>query len=366
MKYKYPVYQPTLSGNEKKYVMECLDSTWISSKGKFITKFEEEFSSFLNIKYSASVSNGTVALHVSLLALGIGPGDEVIVPSFTYIASVNAIHYTGAKPVFVDSEFDFWQMDTEDVKKKITSKTKAVMAVHLYGHSCEMDELVNICKENNFYLIEDTAEAFGSKYKGKFAGTFGDISTFSFFGNKTITTGEGGMISTNSKKLYDLVLRLKGQGLAASKEYFHDIVGYNYRMTNICAALGCAQLERANEIISKKRQIANWYKEFLVDLPLTLHKEGNNTFHTFWMITIMVDEELHRNKLRNFLKEKAIETRPSFYPVHKMSMYYKKGEVFPIAESLGRLGINLPSYPDLEENDVKYIADQLRKFCNET
>ncbi len=362
MNYKYPVYQPTLSGNEKKYVLECLDSTWISSKGKFITEFEDNFSNFLGIKYSAAVSNGTVALHVSLLALGIGPGDEVIVPSFTYIASVNAIHYTGATPVFVDSEFDFWQMDTEDVRKKITSKTKAVMAVHLYGHTCDMDELVNICKEHNLYLIEDTAEAFGSKYKGKFAGTFGDISTFSFFGNKTITTGEGGIVSTNSKELYDLVLRLKGQGLAAGKEYFHDIIGYNYRMTNICAAIGCAQLENATGIITKKRKIANWYNNQLTDQPLQLHKESKDVYHTYWMYTVMVDDTEKRDKLRTFLKENGIETRPAFHPVHQMPMYYKKGVSFPVAESLALKGINLPSYPGLNESDVDYISEQIKKF----
>ena len=362
MKYKYPVYQPTLSGNEKKYVLECLDSTWISSKGKFITKFEQEFSSFLNINYSASVSNGTVALHLALLALGIGQGDEVVVPSFTYIASVNAINYTGAKPVFVDSELDHWQMDTEDVKKKITSKTKAVMAVHLYGHTCDMDELVKLCKEQNIYLIEDAAEAFGSKYKGKFAGTFGDISTFSFFGNKTITTGEGGMVSTNNKELHDKVFRLKGQGLAKDKEYYHDIIGYNYRMTNICAAIGCAQLENATEVITKKRGIANWYNDHLNDLPLRLHKESKDVFHTYWMYTIMVDDTEKRDKLRNHLKEKGIETRPSFYPVHKMPMYYEEGVSFPVADGLGSRGINLPSYPELNEPDVIYISEQIKKF----
>jgi perosamine synthetase len=362
MKYKYPVYQPTLSGNEKKYVIECLDSTWISSKGKFINQFEERFSEYLGIKYSAAVSNGTVALHVALLALGIGSGDEVIVPSFTYIASVNAIHYTGATPVFVDSDPDSWQMNPEDVKLKITSKTKAVMAVHLYGHTCDMDELVNICKEHNLYLIEDTAEAFGSKYKGKFAGTFGDISTFSFFGNKTITTGEGGMVSTNSKELYDLVMRLKGQGLAAGKEYFHDIIGYNYRMTNICAAIGCAQLENATDIITKKREIANWYNNQLNDLPLQLHKESKDVYHTYWMYTVMVDDAEKRDKLRIFLKEKGIETRPAFHPVHQMPMYYKEGASFPVAESLALKGINLPSYPDLNESDVNSISEQIKNF----
>ena len=362
MKLRYPVYQPSLSGNERKYVLECLDSTWISSKGKFINQFEERFSEYLGIKYSAAVSNGTVALHIALLALGIGPGDEVIVPSFTYIASVNAIHYTGATPVFVDSDPDSWQMNPKDVNQKITSKTKAVMAVHLYGHTCDMDELVNICKEHNLYLIEDTAEAFGSKYRGKFAGTFGDISTFSFFGNKTITTGEGGMVSTNSKELYDLVMRLKGQGLAAGKEYFHDIIGYNYRMTNICAAIGCAQLENATDIIAKKRKIANWYNNQLNDLPLQLHKESKDVFHSYWMYTVMVGDTEKRDKLRTFLKEKGIETRPAFHPVHQMPMYYQEGVSFPVAESLALKGINLPSYPGLNESDVNYISEQIKNF----
>jgi len=362
MKLKYPVYQPSLSGNEKKYVMECLDSTWISSKGKFINQFEENFSEYLGIKYSASVSNGTVALHAALLALGIGKGDEVIVPTFTYIASVNAIHYTGATPVFVDSKVDTWQINPEEVKARITSKTKAVMAVHLYGDVCEMDELLKICKENNLFLIEDTAEAFGSKYNGKFAGTFGDISTFSFFGNKTITTGEGGMVSTNSKELYDLIVRLKGQGLAAGKEYFHDIVGYNYRMTNICAAIGCAQLENAKEIIAKKRKIANWYNNQLSDLLLQLPKETKDVFHTYWMYTVMITEAKKRDALRSFLKDKGIETRPAFHPVHQMPMYYKEGVSFPVAESLALKGINLPSYPELGQKDVDYISKQIKIF----
>ena len=295
MKYKYPVYRPTLSGNEKKHVLECMESTWISSKGKFVNQFEEEFSKFLGIKYSAAVSNGTVALHVALLALGIGAGDDVIVPSFTYIASVNAIYYTGATPVFVDSEIESLQMDPKDVEKKITKKTKAVMVVHLYGHPCNMDKLKTICLKKNVFLIEDCAESFGSKFNDIYTGKFGDIATFSFFGNKTITTGEGGMVVTDNKELYEKVFHLKGQGLATGKEYYHDIVGYNYRMTNICAAIGCAQLERADEIIKKKRQIAEWYNELLQDLPLKLHTSVGPVFHTYWMITIIVNESDHRD-----------------------------------------------------------------------
>lgn len=365
MNYKYPVYRPYLTGNEKKYVEECLDSTWISSKGKFITKFQDDFSQFLGIKYSATVSNGTVALHTALLSLGIGPEDEVIVPTFTYIASVNAIHYTGAKPVFVDSEIDYWQMDPKDVEKKITSNTKAIMAVHLYGHPCELDKLKSLCNANDLFLIEDCAESFGSKFNGKFTGTFGDISTFSFFGNKTITTGEGGMVSTNDAMLYDKIVRIKGQGLAKGMEYFHDIIGYNYRMTNVCAAIGCAQLERAEFIIEKKRKIAGWYNNYLSDLPIVLHKENKSTFHTYWMYTILVNNDEIRKKVRQYLKNNGIETRPSFHPVHSMPMYYEEKQNFPIADKLGRRGINLPSYPDLGKNDVEYIANQLRKFFNE-
>jgi perosamine synthetase len=201
--YKIPVYQPSLNGNEKKYVNECLDSTWISSKGKFVSEFENSFASYVGVKHATTVSNGTVAIHLALLALGIGEGDEVIVPTLTYISSVNTIVYTGAKPVFVDSLQETWQIDPSDVIRKITPKTKAIMAVHLYGHPCDMDALVAICKEHNLFLVEDCAEAIGTLYKGKHVGTFGDVSTFSFFGNKTITTGEGGMVITNDETLHD-------------------------------------------------------------------------------------------------------------------------------------------------------------------
>ena len=214
MSYKYPVYQPNLSGNEKRYVQECLDSTWISSKGKFISQFENNFSKFTGIKNSVAVSNGTVALHVALLALGIGKDDEVIVPTFTYIASVNSIHYTGANPVFVDSNPYTWQIDTKKIEEKISSKTKAIMAVHIYGHPCEMEEILKIANKHKLFIIEDCAEAIGTFYKGKHAGSFGHISTFSFFGNKAITTGEGGMVCTNDDNLSDLSIRIKGQGLS--------------------------------------------------------------------------------------------------------------------------------------------------------
>lgn len=363
MKYKYPVYQPYLKGNEKKYVMECLDSTWISSKGKFIAEFEKGFADYIGVKYATGVSNGTIALHLTLIALGIGEGDEVIVPTFTYIASVNAIAYTKAKPVFVDSKKDDWQMDPADVKKKITKNTKAIMAVHLYGHPCDMSELKKIAKENDVFLIEDCAEAIGSKFDNQIVGSFGDIAAFSFFGNKTITTGEGGMVVTNDETLFDRSVHFKGQGLAKHREYWHDVIGYNYRMTNICAAIGLAQLEIVEKTIKLKREIAMNYKNHLKDVPVKLHEEsGSKYFHTYWMVSILVENPGLREKLREHLASNGIETRPTFYPVHTMPMYSEKYQRHPVAENLGWRGINLPSYPELTSKDVEYICNAIKEF----
>lgn len=360
---RIPVYQPSLMGNEKKYVAECLDSNWISSKGKFIPEFEARFAEYTGSRYAASVCNGTVAIHLALLALGIGDGDEVIVPTLTYIASVNAISYTGAKPVFVDSIRETWQMSPSDVECKITNKTRAIMAVHLYGHPCEMDKLCQIAKKYGLFLIEDCAEAFGSKYKEKHIGTFGDIATYSFFGNKTITTGEGGMVVTNDETLFDRAIHFKGQGLAKHRQYWHDVIGYNYRMTNICAAIGLGQLEQADKFIERKREIAFLYKKHL-NCPVELHKEDQNVFHSYWMCSILVPDALMRDKLRDVLSEKGIETRPLFYPVHTMPMYSTKFQRHPIAEDLGWRGINLPSWPGLNDENVEEISVIINKFFN--
>jgi perosamine synthetase len=358
---KIPVYQPSLSGNEKKYVNECLESTWISSKGKFIQEFEDKFADYTGIKYATSVCNGTVALHLALVALGIGSGDEVIVPTLTYIASVNAIAYTGAVPVFVDSLEDTWQMNPEDVIQKITSRTRAIMVVHLYGHPCDMDEITTIAKKHGLFIIEDCSEAFGSLYKGRHVGKFCDVATFSFFGNKTITTGEGGMVVTDDETLHNRVFRFKGQGLALHREYWHDIIGYNYRMTNICAAIGLAQLEQADKFIKKKRLIAEWYKKYLHGIPVTVQGEYGDVVHSYWMVSILTEKPDQRDSLRKILSDAGIETRPLFYPVHTMPMYASRFQRHPIAENLGWRGINLPSWPDLHRDQVKYITDKIRK-----
>lgn len=366
MRTKIPIYQPSLSGNEKKYVLDCLDSTWISSKGKYISQFENSFAEFVGVKHAASVSNGTVALHLALLALGIGTGDEVIVPTLTYISSVNAITYTGATPVFVDSLIDTWQMDPLDVRNKITDKTKAVMAVHLYGHPCDMDALTSITKEHGLYLIEDCAEAIGSKYKERNTGTFGDITTFSFFGNKTITTGEGGMVVSNDETLHDRVMHFKGQGLAKHREYWHDVVGYNYRMTNICAAIGLAQLEQVQSFINRKIEIAEKYKEHFQHSDILFHQCHRDVVHSYWMCSILVRDANQREPLRNHLKLHGIETRPLFYPIHTMPMYSKKFQRHIVAEDLAWRGINLPSFPELSNEQIEYIADLVKKFISET
>ncbi|ADZ42001.1 TPA: DegT/DnrJ/EryC1/StrS family aminotransferase [Yersinia enterocolitica] len=356
-----PIYQPSLGGKEKEYVNKCLDTTWISSKGEFISKFEESFSKYIGAKYSTTVCNGTVALHLALEALGIGVGDEVIVPSLTYIASVNTIMQTGAKVVFVDSELDTWNIDIQDVRRKITCKTKAIMVVHLYGLPCNMDSIKSLCDNNSLLLIEDCAEAFGSKLNGRHVGTFGDVSTFSFFGNKTITTGEGGMVVCRDKEIYEKACHLKNQGVSASREYWHDILAFNYRMTNICAAIGLAQLERADQIIEKKRSISDWYKLYLKDLPLSIHHEYDGATHSYWMCSILVNDSNQRDPLRKYLKGHNIETRPVFPPSHLMPHCFSP-EVFPIAESISISGINLPSYPDLIEEDIKMISVHIRNF----
>ncbi len=357
---KIPVYKPSLVGNEKKYVNECLDTNWISSKGKFVSQFENEFARYTNIKYAVAVSNGTVALHLALIALGIGAGDEVIVPTLTYVASVNAIAYTGATPVFVDSCEDSWQMDPGDILKKISPKTRAIMAVHLYGHPCDMDAIKKICQAKSLFLVEDCAEAFGTLYKGKHVGGFGDISTYSFFGNKTITTGEGGMVVTNDDTLYDRAVHFKGQGLAKHREYWHDVIGYNYRMTNICAAIGLGQLESADKFIAKKRKIASWYQSRFECSSVIFHPEIGDVKHSYWMCSILVDDPSSREPVREKLEKEGVETRPVFFPVHTMPMYSSRYQKHPVAESLGWRGINLPSYPDLEEEQVDYICSLIK------
>jgi perosamine synthetase len=366
MVFKYPVYEPTLIGNEKKYVNECLDTTWISSRGRFVKAFEEEFATYLGTESATTVCNGTVALHLALLALGLQPGDEVIVPTLTYIATVNAIRYIGATPVFADSDREFWQLDVSDVEKKITSRTKAVIAVHLYGGVSDLSKLVAMCKQNNLFLVEDCSESIGTLYRNQHTGTFGDIATFSFFGNKTITTGEGGMVTSRNQTLIDNVSHLKNQGVSSKAQYLHDVIGYNYRMTNICAAIGLAQLEKISTILEMKKGIAVWYSQLFEGTKISLQPEHPDCQHSYWMCSILLPENISRDELKNYLDNYSIETRPVFYPIHTMTIYahMTRNGQFPVACEISRRGITLPSYPSLCKEDIEFIALKIIDFVN--
>jgi perosamine synthetase len=299
-------------------------------------------------------------LHLALLGVGLGPGDEVIVPTLTYVASVNSIRYTGATPVFVDCEHRAWQLDPDDLQRRITPRTRAIMPVHLYGHPCDMDVIMSIARQHNLLVVEDCAEAFGTLYKGHHVGTYGDVATFSFYGNKTITCGEGGMVVSNRSDVAERVFHLKGQGVDPNRTYWHDVVGYNYRMTNIAAAIGLAQLERAGTIIEAKLRLARRYDRALSGLSVTTHQPLGDVRHTYWMYSVLMPQGVPRDVIMLSLAKDGIETRPFFYPAHLLPMYLGKAQSFPVAENLSQRGINLPSWPGLTETDIERIAEALR------
>ena len=357
---RIPIYQPDIGSKEKAYVNQCLDSTWISSKGEFIERFQAGFAGYIGAPQALAVSNGTVALHLALATLGLGAGDEVIVPSLTYISPVNAIRYVGATPVFADSDPVTWQVNVDDVAARITPRTRAIIVVHLYGQACDMVALAALASAHGLLLIEDCAEALGTRIGGRHVGTFGDIATFSFFGNKTITTGEGGMVVARGAAHQKLALKLRGQGLADDREYWHDVVGFNFRMTNICAAIGLAQLERAEDFIARKRLLAEAYTRELQGLPLVLQAEVAGTTHSFWMCSLLTNDPEQRDPLRRALREQGIETRPFFHPVHTMPMYAQGQTGLAVAVDLGARGINLPSWPGLGEEGVQTVCAAIR------
>ena len=357
---RIPIYQPDIGSKEKAYVNQCLDSTWISSKGEFIERFQAGFAGYIGAPQALAVSNGTVALHLALATLGLGAGDEVIVPSLTYISPVNAIRYVGATPVFADSDPVTWQVNVDDVAAHITPRTRAIIVVHLYGQACDMVALAALASAHGLLLIEDCAEALGTRIGGRHVGTFGDIATFSFFGNKTITTGEGGMVVARGAAHQKLALKLRGQGLADDREYWHDVVGFNFRMTNICAAIGLAQLERAEDFIARKRLLAEAYTRELQGLPLVLQAEVAGTTHSFWMCSLLTNDPEQRDPLRRALREQGIETRPFFHPVHTMPMYAQGQTGLTVAVDLGARGINLPSWPGLGEEGVQTVCAAIR------
>jgi perosamine synthetase len=365
---RIPVAEPVLIGNEKRYVNDCIDTAWISGSGKYVNAFEEEFAAFCNVKHAIGVFNGTVALHVALLVLGIQAGDEVIVPDLTYIASPNSVVYCGATPVFADVDPKTWTLDPQDVARKITTHTKAIMPVHLYGHPADMQPLHDLAQAHGLVIIEDAAEAHGAEYRGQRVGGIGEIATFSFFGNKIITTGEGGMVTTNSDDLAQQVRLYKGQGMDPQRRYWFPVVGYNYRMTNIQAAIGLAQLEKIDWFIERRLEVAAWYNEYLSDMEgLLLPVQAAWARNVYWLYSIVLPDAIDRDTLIRQLDERGIETRPFFYPMHVLPPYEDRDgdEKFPITTTLSKQGINLPSSAKLTREDVEHVCQVMKASIDE-
>ena len=363
-----PVNEPIISRKSQKNVLEALETGWISSAGKFVDRFEKEFSQYLGMSYGITVSNGTAALHVALLSLGIGPGDEVVVPAFTMAATWLAVLYVGAKPVFVDCEPATYNIDPKMVEAKITKHTKAVIPVHIYGHPVDMDPVLKIARKHKLWVVEDAAEAHGAEYKGKKCGSLGHINCFSFYGNKIITTGEGGMLVTNDEKLAQKAKKFKDLHHSA-RRFIHDGIGYNYRMTNLQAALGCGQLKHIDKYITQKQHMADLYTRLLKNIPgITTPVTKSYAKSVFWMYAILVDEKkfgLTRDELRDKLKEQGIDTRDFFYspasqPV--LAKYLSKRDKFPQTDYIAQHGLYLPSGLAITDSQVKYIAQALTKL----
>jgi perosamine synthetase len=362
-----PVSHPVFSGNEKKYAMECLDSMWISSIGRFIPLFEQKFAEFCDVEHAVSTCNGTCALHLALLGLGVAPGDEVLIPTLTYVSVANAIRYCGATPVLVDSEPRTFNLDPAKIEEKITGKTKGIIAVHLYGHPADMDAILEIARRRGLFVLEDAAESPGALYRGRKVGGIGDAGVFSFFGNKIVTTGEGGMVLTHNAELGNKIRILKGQGMDPSRRYWFPVIGYNYRMTNLEAAIGLAQTEQVDEHIASRRRVAAWYNQRLQALShfLTLPVEESWARHSFWMYTVILKDSvgLDRDAVMSGLASKGIETRPIFYPMHVLPPYEEPHGSYPVAEALAQRGINLPTHGLLTKEDINYIAECLQGLC---
>lgn len=366
-----PVCEPTLSGNETKYVMDCLEANWISSAGKYIEIFEEKFAAECHCKYGVACANGTVALHLGLAALGLEPGDEVIVPAFTMIASINAVAYTGAVPVLIDSEACTWNIDVDQLAAKITPKTRAIMPVHIYGHPVDMDPVMELAEKHGIFVLEDAAEAHGAEYKGRRAGGLGHAGGFSFYANKIITTGEGGMITTNDVKLADLTRNLRDHAFSSERHFWHKYMGFNYRMTNLQAAVGVAQTEQLAKFVENRRQNAALYTELLKDIPgIVTPPQAEWAKNVFWMYAILVEDEfgMTRDQLRGYLASRGIETRTFFIPMHLQPIYYDmfKGQRYPVSEMLCQQGFYLPSASSLTEDQIRYIAGVVQQAHQET
>jgi len=358
-----PISEPSIGKEELANVSDCIKSTWISL-GKYITEFENNFSLYCEGRYGVAVVNGTSALQLALISLNIGRGDEVIVPNLTFIATANAVTYLGAKPILVDSESETWNIDPLKIEEAMTERTKAIIPVHLYGHPCDMDLIMKIARKHNLKVIEDAAEAHGAEYKGRKVGSIGHVGCFSFYGNKTITTGEGGMCVTNSKVLADKMRFLKDHSMSDKKRYWHPVIGYNFRMTNIQAAIGCAQLEKIDKYVDIKRRNAFLYNSLFKDCKevITPH-EKEWAKSTYWLYSILLKNS-NVDYIMAKLKEKNIDSRRFFYPINVLPPYKQKGD-FRVSAMLSKKGICLPSSVKLTEKEIKYISYTLLELVSD-
>lgn len=364
-----PVNESVISKEAKKNVAKSLRAGWLSSAGPFVKQFEENFASYFGVKHAITVTNGGAALHVALLTLGVSRGDEVIVPAFTMAAPWFAVMYTGATPVFVDCELETFNIDPKKIEEKITPKTKAIIPVHIYGHTCEMNAILDIAKKHNLSVIEDAAEAHGGEYKNKLCGTMGDLGCFSFYANKIISTGEGGMLITDNDEWAEHARQFKTYSFSKAKRFIHDEIGYNYRLGNLQAAVGCGELGNLKKYIEIKQRMAKSYEKGLADvagLRLPVTKPGVKNI--YWMYAVLVDEKkfgMGRDALRTKLKEKGIDTRDFFYPPEEQPVLKNiiGQEKFPNAVYAGQNGLYLPSGLAITEKQLDYVVGVIRAIA---
>lgn len=359
-----PACSPKLDGNELKYLSECVRTNWISSAGGFIEKFENAFGGCCGAKFAVACSSGTAALHLALAALGIKKRDEVIIPTFTMIATANALTYLGARPVLVDADPVTWNIDAGQIESKITKQTKAIIAVHTYGLPAQMNTILSIAKKHKLFVIEDAAQAHGAEYRGKRVGSLGDIGCFSFYGNKIITTGEGGMVTTNNKTIAEKVRILRDHAFSEKRHFWHKYLGYNYRMTNLQAAIGLAQTERFTSLVKIRIRNAKYYNRLLKDvLGIRLPPKVKRLKNVYWMYSILIEDGfvLDRDALRLHLAQQGIETRTFFIPIHLQPIYFEKyNEKFPVSEELCRRGVYLPSGAILSKKDIEHVVRSIK------
>jgi perosamine synthetase len=363
--WRLPVMEPVLKGRELEYIMDCLSSNWISSQGNYINRFQEFFREYLSVDYALTVCNGTAALHLAMIALGIGREDEVIVPDLTFVAPASMALLCGAKPIFVDVDRKTWTMDHTTIEARITERTRAIVPVHLYGHPCDMGPIMEVAKRHNLFVIEDCAEALGAEYKGRKVGTFGDIGTFSFFANKVITTGEGGMVTTNSLELHRKMQLLRDHGMTREKRYWHHVAGFNYRLTNLQAAIGLAQMEKIDDFLSYREEVVARYDSALKNINgIILPPREAWAKNIFWLYSLVVDEQgagIDRDTLQANLTGNGIDTRPFFYPLHKQPPFASEADrSFPNTEWLAARGLSLPTSNNIKLEDVDKVCAAIR------